>query len=171
MKFDIFRNIDFDHTSDVPLDALSPQLQACLDYWQDVAGGDAMPPWRRIDLSVLPGDVLPLVTVIDIDWGRGVADADAFSYRYWGTGHVRAKNVERTGKLVSEHSDRAHVVASEYLKVIEARRPVAFTKHIRINDPWRAVTQTSIRLPLSNDGVRVDNVFSASEWSPIASGG
>lgn len=167
MYFDPYRNTDFDKTTDVDLADLSVPLRACLDYWTSLSGDGHMPAWRSIDLPALPGDVLPLVTVIDIDWSQGRLGADTFRYRYWGTGHVRAKNVERTGELVSEHSDRAHIVEAEYLRVIAEKRPRAFRKNIRINEPWRAVTQTSIRMPLSNDGARVDHVLSASEWQPI----
>lgn len=168
MNFDPYRMTDFDNVADVDLAEIGAPLKTCLDYWTSVSDGGGLPSWRSIDLSVLPGDVLPLVTVIDIDWSHGLVGADTFTYRYWGTGHVRAKNIERTGTSVSTHSDRAGIVEAEYLRVIAEKRPLAFRKNIRINEPWRAVTQTSIRLPLSDDGVRVDNVLSASEWAAIA---
>ncbi|MBO6949716.1 MAG: hypothetical protein JJ855_17180 [Rhodospirillales bacterium] len=167
MNFDPFRKIDFDNVADVDLADIGGPLKTCLEYWRSVSGEGGLPSWRGIDLSELPGDVLPLVTVINIDWSRGLVGADSFTYRYWGTGHVRAKNIERTGTTVAEHSDRARIVEAEYLRVIAEKRPIAFRKNIRINEPWRAVTQTSIRLPLSDDGVRVDNVLSASDWASI----
>lgn len=129
--------------------------------------GDALPAWKDVDLPAIPSNVLPLVTVVDIDWRHGAIDGDAIRYRYWGTAHVRAKNIERTGQTISEHSSRSHVVTAEYLRVLTERRPIAFVKNIRINEPWHAVVQTSVRLPLSNDGNRVDQVLSASEWTDI----
>jgi hypothetical protein len=164
MNRDLFRNVDFDSSEEIDLDALDALLASCLAYWRGLGNGDRLPAWRDIDMVALPPDVLPLVTVVDIDWSRGTVDADALAYRFWGTGHVRAKNIERTGSRISEHSNRTPVVEAEYLKVIERRQPMAFRKNILIEEPLRAVLQTSVRLPLSNDGVRVDNVLSASVW-------
>ncbi|MGJ3260277.1 MAG: hypothetical protein ACFE0S_11820 [Rhodospirillales bacterium] len=167
MNRDLFRNVDFDNSEEVGLDALDAQLAACLAYWRGLGAGGRLPAWKDVDMVALPPDVLPLVTVVDIDWNRGIVDADALAYRFWGTGHVQAKNIERTGSRISEHSNRTPVVEAEYLKVIEHRQPMAFRKNILIEDPLRAVLQTSVRLPLSNDGVRVDNVLSASVWDSI----
>ena len=109
-----------------------------------------------------------MLTVVDIDWNcPGSVDGDAMIYRFWGTGHVNAKNVERTGLKLSENSDRVDVVVAEYLRVINEKKPIAFSKYIRINKPTEAALQTTVRLPLSYRGERVDNVLSASEWHSI----
>lgn len=168
MSPDLYRDVDFDNSEKIDLDTLDAKLAACLAYWRTLGSPNTLPSWRDIDMVALPPDVLPLVTVVDIDWSRGTVDADALAYRFWGTGHVRAKNIERTGSRISEHSNRTPVVEGEYLKVIEHRQPMAFRKNILIENPLRAVLQTSVRLPLSNDGVRVDNVLSASVWDRIA---
>ncbi len=167
----LFRNVDFDNSEEVDLDALDAKLASCLAYWRGLAAGNGLPAWKDVDMVALPSDVLPLVTVVDIDWRHGTVDADALSYRFWGTGHVRAKNIERTGTRVSEHSNRTPVVEAEYLKVIERKQPMAFRKNILIENPMRAVLQTSVRLPLSNDGVRVDNILSASVWDDLKTPG
>lgn len=168
MNIDPYRNVDFDRTDEVAIGDLSPRLAACVEYWRSLGADGALPSWRDVDLTQIPSDVLPFVTVVDIDWSRGTVDGDAIVYRYWGTGHVRAKNIERTGRAISEHSSRAHVVTAEYLRVLDERRPIAFVKNIRIDEPWHAVVQTTVRLPLSNDGTCVDHVLSASEWADIA---
>ncbi len=112
--------------------------------------------------------IIPLITVVDIEWDHaGPIDGNAMIYRFWGTGHVHAKNVERTGQRLSENSDRIGVVVAEYLRVINEKKPIAFRKNIRINKPTKAAVQTTVRLPLSYDGDRVDGVLSASEWDSI----
>lgn len=169
--FDIFSHVDFDRTDEIAIETLSPLLRSCLDYWLEIRGNRRYPAWRDVDMIQLPSSTLPLVTVIDVLWDLGPPiNADKMRYRFWGTGHVNAKKIERTGTLVSEHSNRVSVVAREYLSVIETGEPKAFAKNIRIDKSQhvlRAVRQSTIRLPLSNDGARVDHVMSASEWQDL----
>lgn len=127
-----------------------------------------MPPWSDIELLDFPAKLIPLITVVDINWDQAEPiNGDAMIYRYWGTGHVEAKNIERTGLRLSEQSDRVDLVVAEYLKVISEKKPFAFRKYIRINKSTEAALQTTIRLPLSYGGNRADGVISVSEWANI----
>lgn len=160
--------LDFRSSTEVDLEALSLDLAICLQVWEDMKVEGRMPSWHDVSLLDFPTRVIPLIAVIDVDWDRpGPVDGDAMEYRFWGTGHVYAKNIERTGMKLTEMSDRADVVVGEYLRVINEKKPVAFRKYIRINKPTQACLQTTVRLPLSNDGNRVDGVLSASEWEPL----
>lgn len=161
-------NLDFRHSAEVDLQALSDDLTLCLHIWENLGVEGELPSWREVNLLDFPTRIIPLIAVVDIDWNcAGPLDGNAMEYRFWGTGHVNAKNVERTGMKLTEKSDRADVVVSEYLRVVNEKKPIAFRKYIRINKPTEASIQTTVRLPLSNDGNRVDGVLSASEWDPI----
>lgn len=168
MVLDPYHGIDFDKSTEIALGDLSDALNFCLGYWTDIKGERTFPSWSHVDLSCMPSKILPLITVADVTWQNAdIPGGDDMIYRFWGTGHVRAKNVERTGKTIASHAQRKPVVVAEYQRVIRERRPIAFMKNIRVENPDRAVLQTTLRLPLSRDGERVDCVMSASEWAAI----
>lgn len=165
---DIFHNVRFDQSDEVELESLSEPLKQCLDYWKSLCSDGALPSWKQFDLMSLPSEIIPLVAVIDVKWGdKEAVSADDMVYRFWGTGHVNAKNIERTGNKLSEQSGRTAIVEKEYQKVIYEKRPVAYKKHIRVNKPLDAITQVTVRLPLSDDGQKINHVVSASEWHDI----
>lgn len=43
MNRDLFRNVDFDSSEEVGLDALDAQLAACLAYWRGLGAGGRLP--------------------------------------------------------------------------------------------------------------------------------
>ncbi len=164
----MYKNLDFKQSIEVDLQTLSADLTAFMRIWENMFVQDRLPSWTNVNLLDFPTRIIPMLTVVDIDWDHsGSVDGDAMTYRFWGTGHVIAKNVERTGHKLSENSDRVDVVVAEYLRVINEKRPIAFRKYIQINKPTEAALQTTVRLPLSYGGDRVDNVLSASEWNSI----
>lgn len=165
---DLHKNIDFQQSIEVDLQTLSADLTTFIRIWENMFVQGKLPSWSDVDLLDFPMKIIPLITVVDIEWDHsGSVDGDAMIYRFWGTGHVNAKNIERTGLRLSENSDREDVVVAEYLRVINEKKPIAFRKYIRINKPTEAALQTTVRLPLSYGGDRIDSVLSASEWNSI----
>ncbi len=168
MTIDPYQNVRFDVVESLQLDDLTGALADCFTFWQDICGACRMPAWRDVDMSEMPPTLPPHVAVIDVDWSAGEhITADRLRYRYWGTKQVEMKKVERTGTRVSEHHNRTDLVMAEYQAVIDERRPMAFQKNIRVADPFHAAFQRTVRLPLSNDGERVDNIMIASNWEPL----
>lgn len=164
----MYNNLDFKQSIEVDLHALSADLKTFIRIWENMFFQDKLPSWTDVNLLDFPTRIIPMITVVDIDWDHaGPIDGDAMIYRFWGTGHVTAKNVERTGLRLSENSNRVDVVVAEYLRVVNEKKPIAFSKYIRINKPTEAALQTTVRLPLSYGGNRVDGVLSASEWDSI----
>ncbi len=164
----LHKNLNFNQSIEIDLQTLSFDLKTCLNIWESLFVRDSLPSWSDIELLDFPTKLIPLITVVDIAWDQAEPiNGDVMVYRYWGTGHVEAKNIERTGLRLSQQSDRVDVVVAEYLKVINEKKPFAYRKYIRVNKPTEAALQTTVRLPLSYDGNRVDGVISVSEWADI----
>ncbi len=133
--------------------------QACLNLWQTVRGEVFAPSWPAFDLLQLPSDVVPFISVVDVQF-----EPLDFKYRYWGTGHVQLKNEERTGILVSEimPEERAELNYVEYSMVFETRQPKAFAHNRRTKDNSFPLAHLNLRLPLSDDGQRDDKIVTYS---------
>lgn len=146
-----------------------PQLVPCLDIWNEIKGDRDAPSFVDDVLSKLPTKLIPYATIVDVLSPPGTPiTSDKLVYRFWGTGHVRARNIERTGQSVSEHPESyAGTVTDEYRQVIESRHPIAFKKYINLDKPFNAVELFALRLPLASDGENVDKVLSVIHWTPI----
>lgn len=132
----------------------------CLTYWIDLKGERQAPPWREFNILELPIRAIPFVSIVDIS-----ISPIEFKYRFWGTGHVAAKKIERTGQTISgqdqKHSEPA---AKEFIKVMDAFAPLAFKRNLEFPPPKPPITQLSLCMPLSSDGTSVDHILSVCDW-------
>lgn len=150
----------YEESREVALADLSDFLRQGFDYWYSAKGDSLAPSWADFDLLGLPPRLIPFVTVVDLK-----EPVSSSVYRFWGTGHVDAKGIDRTGSSIDGHPHgRSAVVLSEYLQVLERRAPMAFCRDVRLPDPRPVLTQISLRLPLSSDGVRFDHMVSCCDW-------
>lgn len=150
----------YEESSEVPLADLPDFLRQGLDYWKSVKGDRVAPPWADFDLLALPTALIPFVIVIDVKQPLGQS-----VYRFWGTGHVDAKGIDRTAARVEGHPHgRSAVVVAEYAQVLERGAPMAFRRDVRLPDPRPMLTQVSLRLPLSSDGEHFDHIVSCCDW-------
>lgn len=142
------------------LDDLPAPLRDALDYWRGLAGSRFAPSWRNFDLLALPPGLIPLCTVVD-----RAEPLEKSVYRFWGSGHVEAKGIDRTGHSIGEHPQgRAEEVLAEYGEVIARSAPVAFVRDIDLPEPRPTLPQLSLRMPLSSDGDSIDKFVSICGW-------
>ena len=148
-------------STEIPLGDLEDKFfRDSLEYWQAQKKNYFAPSWENFDLIALPTEIIPFVTVVDVI--NGAVD---FVYRYWGTGHVKAKGMERTGARVTDHPQgRDKELISEYKLVFEEQRPIAFARKLVLPDGKLPLNQTSLRMPLTQDGKDVDKIISVSDW-------
>lgn len=150
----------YEESREVPLADLSDFLRQGLDYWQSVKGDRLAPSWADFDLLALPPALIPFVIVVDIKEPLMTS-----VYRFWGTGHVDAKGIDRTGAAIGGHPHgRSEVVVAEYAQVLQRGGPMAFCRDVRLPDPRPVLTQISLRLPLSSDGRSFDHMVSCCDW-------
>ena len=82
--------VDFDDIS-------NPEIMAFVAYWESLKGDAFAPSWKDFDLAALDPKSIPYIIVIDV-----VRDPLDFVIRFWGTGHVAKKGVDKTGKSVGD---------------------------------------------------------------------
>lgn len=132
-----------------------------LELWHELKDQRFAPPWQASAMIQLPSDVLPFLTVVDVQ----TAPED-YVYRLWGTGHTAIKGFDLTGRSVLAYDapDLGRVIFDEMREVVAAREPLAF-RHDVLPQPDRlSLYQDTLRLPLSADGETVTQVLSYADW-------
>ena len=93
-----------------------------------------------------------------------------FIIRFWGTGHVTRKGIEKTGKSVNSKPDfRGQTAFEEYRTVVTEKKPLASRDMVNLQDfsDMLPFEQFLVRMPLSNDGHDVHNVVSLAWWEKV----
>jgi len=146
---------------EIAVEDLGPGLlRQCLEYWRSRIGGHFAPSWNDVELIDMPMKAIPFVAVVDVS-----RDPLVFVYRFWGTGHVTAKGIERTGQSVRDHPQgRSVPVFAEYRRVTEEMRPMVFARKLVLPGGKPPIDQTALRLPLTSDGEAVDKIIAVSDW-------
>ena len=133
-----------------------------LDYWHQARGDAFAPAWQtQFRLTDLPVNIVPDMTVID----RSDCSA-AFLYRFWGTNHVVMKGFEMSGKTIDQTPTKTiQTIGTKQLEtVVQRRRPTVFL--YTIDYPLRQrPAEFILRLPLSDDGVKVNRIASFQDLS------
>lgn len=110
-----------------------------------------MPGWSDVDMMVLPLEVIPWCSVIDVaDGGRD------FTVRFWGTERARLQAADYTGRSVSDFQPLAvgSKVRDELSQVIEAAAPMLFETWLTDKDIATPATKyRMLRLPLGEENV------------------
>ncbi len=143
-----------------PYTTKEPIVTSVLSHWQEAAAGRWAPPWRDIDIMMLPPPLLPYILVAD-----AMPDGDIV-YRYWGRGHSSYHNTDYSGKSLQTMTPTwvREFLAHQYTRVIETRAPKLFeTTYGNIENPVY-----SLRLPLSDDGERITGILSIAERDGVA---
>src|SRR5262245_54703019 len=142
-------------------------VQVIYDYWLKKRGDRLMPARSDLDPADMPKHLLPGICLVDV-----VPDQRRYVYRLVGTADVEVRGHDPTGKSVFEVFVGPAIddVLSNYDRVVSSRAPHVDPQHFRAST-GRYVTEATIFLPLSDDGVSVNKVlvFSQSrEMSPAA---
>ncbi|MBO6518817.1 MAG: hypothetical protein JJ900_12325 [Rhodospirillales bacterium] len=151
--------------AEIEPDDLEGGLADVYRYWLDLKGtADIGPAWRDFDMLELPPGLLPSMLVID------VADPMTDSvYRYWGRELSYIHGVDMTGKCPYDLTpvELGQQLLTDHTKVVQSRRP-SFGHYIFETFDKYKLTHSMIRLPLSNDGMFVDNIVVITDFSENA---
>jgi hypothetical protein len=141
-----------------PIDTISlrhPDAQALYHYWLNKRGERLMPRRSDIDPTEMPPQLLPGISLVDV-----VPDDRRYVYRLMGTAEVQVRGFDPTGKSVLEGflaPDVADALGC-YDKVVTMRAPLVDPVPFEAAD-GRYVSEETIFLPLSEDGVNVSKIM------------
>lgn len=140
---------------------LDSYCRLVFELWDSLRGNDFAPSWKDFDLPRLPPHIISFVRVVDVHH----APFD-LTYRFWGTGLVRALGGERTGKsLINLSGSRVAKATVEYESVIQEKAPYALVYNAKANRPETSpIYAPAIRLPLTDDGEMVDMVLTYTDF-------
>lgn len=147
------------NSREVPFESLDDDhFRTVLTYWSDVRGDRLAPAWGEFDLLGLPSNIIPSMTVVDLIHG----DEPNFRYRFWGTRQAAFKARDYTGLTVRDlrPDGVALAVIDQYKAVLRARAPLVFRHNVQSAKKGIPLEQTTIRLPLSDDGETVNKFAS-----------
>lgn len=147
---------------EIAIDGIAdPSVKEFLDYWNSLRGERFAPSWKEFKLQALDPKTISHIVVVDVH-----RDPLDFVFRFWGTAHVHTKGIDKTGKsLLEVPRFREASPVDEYSRVVNEKRPLAIQDMVKIsNQDGVQLSQTSLRLPLSDDGKEVDKVISCVIW-------
>lgn len=132
-----------------------PDAQALYQYWLNKRGARLMPRRSDIDPTEMPSQLLPGISLVDV-----VPDDRRYVYRLMGTAEVQVRGFDPTGKSVLEGFLAPDVddALGCYDKVVSMRTPLVDPIPFRAAD-GRYVSEETIFLPLSEDGVNVNKIM------------
>jgi hypothetical protein len=135
-------------------------------YWDELRGEAWAPKWSDFHLYELPPKILPWSIVVDVD-----STTMDFRYRFWGTERARLIGQELTGKRVSDIANEYMRDANmaQYVETLELKVPMLFETPV-VKESEIPIVVTSIRLPLSEDGESISNIFSAVNHEELSAG-
>ena len=132
-----------------------PTTVALYEYWLAKCVDRRMPMRSDIDPTNMPRHVLPGISIVEV-----VQDARRYVYRLVGTGDVEVRGYDPTGKSVLEgfFAPNAEDALACYDRVVATRTPsldpMPFTA-----SSGRFVTEETLFLPLSEDGINVSKIL------------
>jgi hypothetical protein len=140
-----------------------PDTLALYAYWLEKCGARPMPMRADIDPTTIPPRLLPGISLVD-----PVPDDRRYVYRLVGTGEVEVRGNDPTGKSVLEgfFAPSAEDALACYDRVVSTRAPLLDPTPFTAPN-GRYVTEETLFLPLSEDGINVSKilVFSYSRYA------
>jgi len=144
--------------SPLPLTSLPDDLRPVLAYWTGLTDSRPAPTWREFDMMQIPCRLLPFTMVKDVETGpHGMQ----YRYRFYGTGLVEVNQVDLTGKTTDDvvNADFADSIRAS-LDEFSSRFAPQFYRVTSTARYSRDLVQSLLRLPLSDDRLRVTHVVS-----------
>jgi len=155
MLRDVIRSAELDKMRpDFPA-SCHPDTIAMYEYWCERCGGRTMPGRSDIDPIHLPRRLLPFINLVDV-----VPDERRYVYRLVGTGDVEIRGQDPTGKSVMDafFAPCAEDALTCYDRVVTTRAPFLDPEPF-VAPNGRYVTEETIFLPLSDDGITVNKIL------------
>lgn len=156
------------------LDRCSPAIRRIWEYWNGCRGERDLPSRQDIDPLNIPADLLPGILLTEV-----LQEPPWLRYRLVGTAQVALRGRDPTGQPVAGNYMGAHLgvagndVMLNYRIIIEKRVPVyTYNPVVGVMPDGSSLRQAPLRanssllMPLSGDGSRVDMVFCYSEFDP-----
>jgi hypothetical protein len=128
--------------------------QAIYAYWLDKCGDRRMPARADIDPIDIPR-LLPGICLVDV-----VPDERRYVYRLAGTSEVEVRGYDPTGKSVVEcfFGFTVEDALSCYDRVVATKAPFLDCEPFTATN-GRYVTEETVFLPLSDDGINVNKIL------------
>jgi len=139
----------------IPLSELPEDLNQTWQYWR-VRGGELLNcSWQKTNLEELPAPIVPFTMVIDC-----FRNIDDNVFRFWGSGMTYIHGKDMTGASPYEifPSDLALALRETHLKMYDEPVASASVFGFQHTAGFNHI-HTSLRLPLSNDGKRLDHIL------------
>jgi len=135
--------------------------QACYEYWLSIKGDKLAPTWSQWSWMELPTALIPYFLVVDVR-----QDPVDFVFRFWGAAYVTMHGIDMTGMSVREirSSVTAKNTFDQYLEVLETRQAIGSSYTVQAGENGLPYVQTSLRMPVSNDGENVDMIITFADW-------
>jgi hypothetical protein len=132
-----------------------PFTRAIYEYWRAKCGARQMPARSDIDPLEIPPELLPGLSIVEV-----VPDERRYVYRLVGTEDVEVRGKDPTGRSVIEgyFGPSLEDVLKNYDRVVSSRLPFLDPTHFKAPH-GRLVTEETIFLPLSDDGLNVSKIL------------
>lgn len=147
--------------------SLTPLFSDTFNVWKSVDRIGTYANASKFLLDTMPAKILPWSILADVIVQDGETD---FRFRFWGTQRATLIGYDLTGKSMrdvqADHMREGNV--REYQQLLELRAPLLCRTPI-VTSTGRAISLTSIRLPLSDDGKQISRVFSALDPESVTS--
>ena len=136
-------------------DSCHPDTVALYRHWLARCGTRLMPTRSDLDPVDIPRHLLPGLLLVDV-----VADARRYVYRLVGTREVDVRGHDPTGKSVSQgyFGPSPENALACYDQVVATRAPLLDTEPFTAQNGLY-VTEETLFLPLSHDGVQVNKIL------------
>jgi hypothetical protein len=151
-------------------DITEPEVLEFLDYWSAAKGDAFAPTWKQFNLSKMNPKLVPYVIVADAIYAASGEELLDFVIRFWGTGQTEWKGADKTGKRTRDFPQyRGPAGWEEYLRVVDEKRPIASRDTVYREQFGKRVNieQVQVRVPLSDDGVKVTKVATFGHWAKV----
>ncbi len=143
------------------IDARGPKLQQVYHYWRSKSRDGKLPRRSDIDPIDIPR-LLPNLMIVEV-----VEDARRYVYRLVGTKEVEMRGRDPTGLSVIDGflGPSFEDALSFYDRTVQSRAPVFDDKpYISSNGRW--ISDETLFLPLSENGLRIDRILVFAASSP-----
>jgi hypothetical protein len=141
----------------LPLEAIEDlEVKDFLALWMSLRKDQELPSWKDIGFDRVPTDLLPNMMLVDVEDGGAT-----FRFRFFGTGIARTVGRDLSNKHVDgvQPDYVRGEVEAVYREMCRMKKPVYNLATIGTDDEKPPLKYASLRLPLSSNGVDVDQLL------------
>lgn len=145
----------------VEINDLPSALRAVHDYWDSLRDGRMAPAWSEIDLVRFPAKLLPTTMIVDVH-----DPLEKSIFRYWGSKLTEIHGVDMTSRHPYELNppEFGQQLLNDHREIVEKKIPLAWHYSFLAVGGY-VHSHSVIRLPLSDDGKRVNHIIVVVDYS------